>query len=100
MRRSYYAKLDRYWEMIDSMRTEGQRTEGLIPEWAHDFVSIHERRGEYSLLGPMCAVKHDRRPRFEKHEFKTFKEAKAAAVRIAARRSSIGTKIHVVNCVP
>lgn len=92
-RRSYYADVGRYWDAIEAMRTK----DGL-PEWCFDFVSIHRRRGQFSLLGPTCFIRRDKRPRFESRNFERFADAKAYAMRITKRRSAIGQRIHVVNC--
>lgn len=90
-RQGYYATCCEYWNFSEPLRVDGR-----LPEWAFDFISIHNNdRGEkpYSLLGPSKLVVNENRPSFERERYKTFTEAKKAAAKLARKLGFC-----VVNC--
>jgi hypothetical protein len=83
---------------------EANRTNGRIADWAFDFISIHDRSGEFSLVGPLLLVDprntpqgKSRRPRFESKTFANFESAKAYALRLVCKLTPLA-RVHVISC--
>ena len=95
-------KRDEYWGEAERVRVQC----GQLPEWAFDFISVHEcafyledKGHVYGLCSPMCIVEGNecgRRPAFEAVSFTTKAEAISAAKQIASAR--ITRHLFVVDC--
>lgn len=88
----YYADSDRFWKQVEELRIK----DGSLPKWVFRFVSIHKTSlSFYSLVSPLCLVNlKNKRPNFERLQFRTEKEAKEYAKMVAR-----STETFVVNCI-
>lgn len=80
-----------YWEFVETLRTP----EGL-PDWAFDFISVHENSdGSFNLISAMKLVeeKTGKRPDFEAKRFASQKKAIDEATKIAKKNN-----LHIVIC--
>lgn len=93
-RKTLYAKRDDYWNEI-----EAHREYGKLVEWAFDFISVHKRNGEFSLMSPLKLVRDSgRRPSFERKRFEKKGDAIRFARRMMRRLRDIGITVHIVCC--